>query len=121
MQKEEKREKGIEIETEGQKAGGDKKIVYIRKLTSEETTEKFIVVLRTDLDKFPATGQPFTLRAGEQNYRVAIREIPSSGNGPHKTKHIISAPKLFVTQKFKLGDKIVISKKAEKIYNLKVI
>ena len=121
LRNEKKIEKQVEVNEKTAKTGRGGKVVYVRKLTSEELGEKYVTILKAEREKFPDVGSPFTIRAGEQNFRVAIKEITNSTTGPQKTKLIVSAPKLFVTQKFKHGDKIILSKKAEKIYQLRVI
>ena len=118
---EKKRANIVETDKETAKTSGAKNEVYIRKLTPEELQDKYILILNTELDHFPPIGHPFTIRAEEQNFRVAIKEVMVSNAGPAKVKRIIEAPKLFVTQKFKLGDKIVLSKKGDKIYRLRKI
>ena len=120
-QEDKKRDKKVEVNGNEASDKHPKKLVYVRKLTSEELLEKFIVLLKADQDKFPAPGHPFIIRAGEQNFRVSIKEITNQSSGPQKSRLIISTPKLFVTQKFKIGDKIVLSKKDEKIYQLRKI
>ena len=103
------------------RAADGKKTIYMRKLSTKEVHEKFIQVLKSDLRKFPATNVPFTLRYGEQNYRLKVEKISTEAAGPTKEHYRIAAGKLFVTNGFERGDRLVLTKTAEKVYSLRIL
>jgi len=57
---------------------------YIRKISSEEAREGYILVLKSRLRFFPPVGEAFEMAQGTQRKRAKVESVPCICRGPGK-------------------------------------
>ena len=58
------------------------KKVYARKISSEEASQGYILVLKTKLSFFPPIGKPFIIRQDHQERKVKVESYSCTCQGP---------------------------------------
>jgi hypothetical protein len=58
------------------------KNVYNRKISSEEASEGYILVLKNKLNFFPSIGKQFTMVYSNQKKKVKVESYPCTCQGP---------------------------------------
>ena len=93
---------------------------YKRKISTEEAKDKFILILKSALKKFPQTNKSFTVQVGDKKYSTRIESIPCNCVGtPHEHYHMIvtNIPEF---SNLKKGDMVTIQKLSDNIYSASV-
>jgi len=69
---------------------------YMRRLTSEERREGFLLVEKRRLGLFPSKGDRFKVKVGREFFETALEAIPCQCRGPDKphAHYHIPLPKL---------------------------
>jgi hypothetical protein len=57
---------------------------YIRKISSEEARESYILVLKSRLRSFPPVGEAFVMARGTHRKRAKVESVPCICRGPEQ-------------------------------------
>ncbi len=92
--------------------------VYRRRLSKEESREKFIFVTKGRWNFFPPPGEHFSLRWGHKEFTLYVEAVPCCCVGkPHMHYHL-SLEELVPTLDLWPGKVLLIGREGEKSYSL---
>lgn len=92
--------------------------VYRRKLSKEESQEKFVLITKDRWNYFPPPGEPFSLHWGDKEFTLQIEAIPCQCVGqPHFHYHL-SLEELVPPLNLWPGKVLIISHEGKRSYSL---
>lgn len=94
--------------------------IFTRKISGEELKERFIMVVKSDLEFFPKLGKPFKLKVKDKQFEVFVRTHDVWSVGPKKPlqTYRIDAKMFWDIFPLHFGQKVTISKKGKAAYEL---
>jgi len=100
----------------------EKKLVrYIRKLSGEESLERYIMILKDSLKLFPKPGVPFKIKFGKKEYETQIKVVDCWCQGPKKphVHHRIDLTPFVQVFRPHYGQTVTLEKIKNNLYELK--
>ena len=93
---------------------------YRRKISAEESRERYILILKNTLDLFPKFGKAFTLKVADTEIEMFLEPVEVWSMGPKKPRYDyrIDAKKFWDVFPLHFGKTITITKEEEKVYRL---
>ena len=93
---------------------------YKRKISGEEAKDRYIMIVKHNLDFFPKLGKPFKLKIKNKEFETYIESVDVYTVGPKKPQHVyrIDTKPFWDIFSFHFGQIITITKNSDKEFTL---